>query len=59
VPLSSLFVFVMTYKPYNNMTKRNDPLKTNLLEALQGYNYPEMNAVDGKTKQKMAKSVKH
>lgn len=48
-----------TDKTVNNMAKRNDPLKANLLEALQGYNYPEMKAVDGKTKQKMTKSVKH
>ncbi len=40
-----------TDKPVNNMAKRNDPLKAILREALQGYDFPEMRAVDGKTKQ--------
>jgi signal peptidase I len=41
-----------TYKPVN-VAKRNDPLKDIFREALRGYEFPEMRAVPGKTKQKI------
>ena len=42
-----------TDKPVKNMAKRDDPLKDIIREALQGYDFPEMRAVAGKTKHKI------